>query len=109
MDYLAALFVYLGLISPQIYSWLYYSKISLHNSPKYRKLHYVFDTGGSGIMARARFWGKKGLVRAFSITQYTEQEKTPPAEMGSLQSGQRRCCVYGIIILRFSSGLLPAC
>ncbi len=25
-----------------------------------RKLHYVFDTGGSGIMARARFSGKKG-------------------------------------------------
>ena len=24
-----------------------------------RKLHYVFDTGGSGIMARARFSGKK--------------------------------------------------
>ena len=28
--------------------------------PLDRKLHYVFDTGGSGIMARARFSGKKG-------------------------------------------------
>ena len=25
-----------------------------------RKLHYVFDTGSSGIMARARFWGSEG-------------------------------------------------
>ena len=25
-----------------------------------RKLHYVFDTGSGGIMARARFSGKKG-------------------------------------------------
>lgn len=30
-------------------------------------------------------------------------------ENASGRSGQRRCCVYGIIILRFSSGLLPAC
>ena len=27
------------------------------------------------------FFGQKGLVRAFSVTQYTEQEKTPPAEV----------------------------
>ena len=25
-----------------------------------RKLHYVFDTGSGGIMARARFWGSEG-------------------------------------------------
>ena len=42
----------------------------------------VMVVSNRGIMARARFSGKKGwLVRAFSVTQYTEQEKTPPAEV----------------------------